>query len=425
MQLFFRCPMLRNIFNSKYFSVFLITFVNGLSMTMLFPVLPFIVSGYNQPAYVLWILLATFSLFQFLAAPIMGALSDMYGRKPVLMITQLGTFLSWIILGLASFVPDIYIWIFSLPILVIFISRVFDGITWGNMSVAQAILADMSKPQDRSKIFWLNGAVFGFALIVGPALGWLTLASSYWYTLTALVWWLISLITFVIMYFLLKESLPPSRRKEKIRIKFKQMNIYAQFVRWKHINTVRYTMLMRIFMMFAFVWYTSISTLYLIDTFWFSELQTGLYLTFTWSFLIFHQAVSIRYFVDRFRDRKSLLLGLLFMGTAFIAMGLSSSIVIFTLIYFFAVLGISLCFATLGSLLSRSVDEKNQGEVMGMSASFESFISIIAPIIFTISYANIDISPYVYLWVLPLVWFLVSRIFFKNIEFHIARKENF
>jgi MFS family permease len=91
----------------------------------------------------------------------MGALSDMYGRKPVLMITQAGTFLSWVVLAIASFIPDsLSIGIISVPIFVIFISRVFDGITGGNMSVAQAILADMSKPEERTKVFGMNGAVF-------------------------------------------------------------------------------------------------------------------------------------------------------------------------------------------------------------------------------------------------------------------------
>jgi len=421
--IFLRYCMLGKIFASKYFSVFLITFVNGLSMTMLFPVLPFIVKWYNQPEIVLGILLATFSLFQFLAAPIMWALSDMHGRKPVLMITQLGTFLSWVVLGIASQVPDVSVWIISVPILIIFFSRVFDGITGWNMSVAQAILADMSTPDERTKVFGLNGAVFGFSLIIGPALGGLTIASDMWYLLTAIVWWIISLVTLWLMYKLLRESLPESKRKEKMKISFKQMNILAQFMRWRHINTVRYTILMKAFIFFGFVWYTSISTLYLIDRFNFSELQTGLYLTFTGSFLIFHQAVSIRYFVNKFRDRKSLLIGMLCMWVSFLMMWLAPNIVIFTFVYFFAILGISLCFATLGSLISRSVNEKNQGEIMGISSSFESFIAILAPVVFTALYSWIDFSPYLYIGFIPLVWFIISRIFFKNIEFHVDRDD--
>jgi len=201
------------------------------------------------------------------------------------------------------------------------------------------------------------------------------------------------------------------------------MNILAQFMRWRHINTVRYTILMKAFIFFGFVWYTSISTLYLIDRFNFSELQTGLYLTFTGSFLIFHQAVSIRYFVNKFRDRKSLLIGMLCMWVSFLMMWLAPNIVIFTFVYFFAILGISLCFATLGSLISRSVNEKNQGEIMGISSSFESFIAILAPVVFTALYSWIDFSPYLYIGFIPLVWFIISRIFFKNIEFHVDRDD--
>lgn len=411
--------MISKIKSSRFTSVFLITFVNGLSMTMLFPVLPFIVKSYDQPEFVLGILLATFSLFQFLASPVMGALSDMYGRKPILIITQFGTFLSWLVLALASYMDSsAMIWFISLPIFIIFISRVFDGITGGNMSVAQAILADLSKPEERTKVFGMNGAVFGMSLIVGPAIGWLSLASRWGYLATAVVWAVISLITLILIYFILKESLPENKRKEKAKVSMKQMNIWTQFQKWKHINTVRYTFLMKSFMFFGFVGYTSISTLYLIDNFGFSELQTWLYLTFTGSFLIFHQALSIGYFTKKYKDRKSLLLGLLFMWGAFFLMGLTSSIIIFTLLYFFAILGISLCFSTLWALTSRSVDEKNQWEIMWMSASFESLVSIIAPIVFTLLYTEISISPYIYIALLPFIAFIVSRVFFKNIEFH-------
>ena len=122
------------------------------------------------------------------------------------------------------------------------------------------------------------------------------------------------------MYFLLNESLDISQRKEKMKISFKEMNIFTQFLKWKHINTVRYTLIMKAFIFFGFVGYTSISTLYLIDNFGFSEIQTGLYLTFTGSFLIFHQSVSIRYFIKKFGDRRTLLLGMLFMAGAFFLM---------------------------------------------------------------------------------------------------------
>lgn len=409
---------IRRMFRSRFAVIFLLTFVNGLSMTMLFPVLPFIVKSYNQPEVVLWILLGTFSLFQFLASPVMGVLSDMYGRKPVLLITQFGTFLSWIILAGASFFDNtLLLGVISLPILIIFLSRVFDGITGGNASVAQAILADMSLPSERTKVFGMNGAVFGLSLIVWPALGGLSMASSYWYLATAILGWFISLVTLLLMFYFLKESLPIERRKDKVRISFEQINIWSQLKKWGKIETIRYTMIMKTFIFVSFISYTSISTLYLIDKFGFSEIQTGLYLTFTGSFLIFHQTISIGYFICTFRDRRTLLFGTLFMGSAFLIMWLTDSIVVFTLFYFFAVLGISLCLSTLWALLSRSADEANQGEVMGMSASFESFIAILVPILATTLYAVVPLSPYVYIGLFAFLAFIVSKVFFPNIVF--------
>lgn len=415
--------LIRKLVDSRFFVIFLLTFVNGLSMTMLFPVLPFLVKNFQEPEYILGILLATFSFFQFIAAPIFWAVSDMYGRKPILLITQAGTFLSWIILGISALLPHTDILgILSLPIFIIFVSRMFDGITWGNISVAQAILSDLSKPEERSKTFWMNAAFFGLALIVWPALWWLTLWSSWGYLATAILGASISLVTLWIMFFLLEESLQEEKRKQKMKISFRQLNIVSQMKKWGHINTVKYTIIMKACIFFGFVGYTSISTLYLIDRFWFTELQTGLYLTFTWSFLIFHQMLSIRKVIERLKDRKSLLLAMGIMSWAFFLMGLTGNIIIFTCLYFFLVLGISLSFATLNSLLSRSVDAKNQGEIMGMNSSFESFISIGAPIVFTSMYTLIPFSPYLYIAFFPLWALLISRIFFRNIEFHIHRE---
>lgn len=121
---------------------------------MLFPVLPFIVRSYDQPEFVLGILLGTFSFFQFIVAPILGALSDKYGRKPILLITQAGTFLSWVVLGVAYILPSSEIFgLVILPIFMVFLSRMFDGITGANQSVATAMLADMTSREERSQVF--------------------------------------------------------------------------------------------------------------------------------------------------------------------------------------------------------------------------------------------------------------------------------
>lgn len=402
----------------KYGIIFLLTFVNALSFTILIPVLPFVVKMYNQPEIVLWILFATYSLFQFLAAPLLWALSDKYGRKPILILTQFGTFMSWIVLWIAYILPDTQIfWYILLPILVIFISRVFDGITGGNMSVAQAMIADITEKKDRSKIFWTNGAVFGFSLVIGPAIGSLSLSLSLGFLGSAIIGWVISIITLWIMFFFLQESLTEDNRKKEAIINLKSLNIWTNVKKWATIPLIKYTLVMRLFIFTAFITYTTISALYLIDVFWFSADKVGYYLTFTGTFLIFHQAVSIRVLVQKFGDMSSLLIGILCIAFGYMWMWLAGdNIIIFTIIYFFGVLGISACLTTLWALTSNAVDEKNQWEVLGMMTWVESMISILAPITATLLYGMIDFSIYFVVSALAFIAFIVSRVFFKDIQ---------
>lgn len=387
-------------------------------MTMLFPVLPYVVQFYGQKEVVLWVLLWTFSLFQFVAAPVLWALSDSYGRKPILLITQAGTLLSWIILGLAYFMPDTRIfWLLLLPIFVVFLSRMFDGITGWNASVAQAVLADMTPPKERSKVLGKNGAVFGMSLLVGPAMGSFSVSFSISFLWTAILWSIISVVTLAIMYFSLEETLSNEDRKEKVKIKFKEINVFAQILKWWHIDTIRYALVMKLFIFIGFVSYTSVSALYLMDEFGFSATNIWYYLTFTGSFLIFHQFVSIRYFIQKFWDRKSLLLALCFMCIWFIGMGLMFNIIFFTVFYLIAVLGISLSFTTLWALFSRSVDSKNQGEVLGMSSWLESLISIWVPILATYLYGFLNFSIFLLIACMPLLALIISVLFFRNVEY--------
>ncbi|MDA9128850.1 MFS transporter [Candidatus Gracilibacteria bacterium] len=402
---------------------FLLTFVNGLSMTMLFPVLPFVIKLYDQPEVVLGILFATFSLFQFIAAPILGGLSDKYGRKPILILTQAGTFLSWVVLGIAATLPEKTLFGFLLlPILVIFLSRMFDGITGGNASVAQAMMADITKSEERSKVFGINGAVFGFSIMIGPALGSLAMTGNQSYLGVAILGGSISAIALGIMFFILKETLPPSKSSKEIKISLKKLNVFSQIQTWGKIPMIRSVIITKLFMYSAFVAYTSISTLYLIDFFGFSADKVGYYLTFTGSFIIFHQSVSIRYFLGRFGDRWSLTFALFCLGIGFIVMGFSQNIIFFTLFYFVMVLGVALAFTTMGSLLSRSVDASHQGEVMGMSTSLESFISIGIPILATYVYGLLDFSIYFIIAILPFIAFLISYFFSPNIDLPARKK---
>ena len=138
-------------------SVIKITEVLGFSLIL--PFLPFYAQTLGASPFQVGSVLMTFSLFQFLSAPIMGKLSDTYGRKPLLMLSQLSTLISFLILGFAN-----SLWM-------LFLSRIVDGLLGSNATIAQAYLSDITPKKDRTKIFSLTGIAFSIGFFIGPAIG--------------------------------------------------------------------------------------------------------------------------------------------------------------------------------------------------------------------------------------------------------------
>ena len=145
----------------KFVPAYLLTLVNILGFSLMLPVLPFVVERYGGSDAVYGVLLSAYAAFQFIGAPWLGRLSDSVGRKPVLMISHAGTLLSWLIFGAAWFLPDISLWMVSLPLLVIGISRVLDGITGGNAAVSQAYISDLATREEKTWVFGTVGGIVG------------------------------------------------------------------------------------------------------------------------------------------------------------------------------------------------------------------------------------------------------------------------
>jgi len=137
--------------------VFLIVLVDVLGLTMLIPLLPFYAQTFGATEVQVGALMSVYAACSLVAGPPLGALSDRYGRKPVLLVSQLGTFLGLIML---AFAPNLWI---------VFLSRILDGATAGNITVAQAFIADVTRPRDRAKKFAIIGISFGVGFLIGPA----------------------------------------------------------------------------------------------------------------------------------------------------------------------------------------------------------------------------------------------------------------
>jgi MFS transporter, DHA1 family, tetracycline resistance protein len=144
--------------NSPLFAIFLIVLVDVLGLTIIIPLLPIYAESLGATPFVAGLLISSYGLCQLLAGPVLGQWSDRIGRKPVLLISQVGTLIGFIILAESH-----TLWL-------VFLSRIIDGLTAGNISVAQAHIADVTEPKSRAKAFGLIGVAFSIGFLVGPAI---------------------------------------------------------------------------------------------------------------------------------------------------------------------------------------------------------------------------------------------------------------
>jgi len=195
-----------------------VNFVGTLGFSIVLPFLVFLVTKWGGNALIYGLMGATYSLFQLIGAPILGRWSDRYGRRKILLLSQIGTLVSWLIFLAAFFLPVRSIiqvdsttlgqFTITLPLMILFIARAADGITGGNVSVANAYLADISDDQQRSKNFGQMAVSGNLGFVIGPALAGLLGATVYGEILPVISAMLISLLATLLIIFGLKEFDP-------------------------------------------------------------------------------------------------------------------------------------------------------------------------------------------------------------------------
>lgn len=380
----------------KFLPILLLTFVNVIGFSLLIPVLPSVVEHYVEPEYVGTLygaLLSSYALFQFLAAPVLGALSDRYGRKPLLIISQAGTTLSWVIFGAAYFIPgELTVGGIALPLLVIAFSRVVDGITGGNISVADAWISDETTPENRSRIYGMVGATFGIGFLLGPSIGGISASTEIGYLGTAIVAFLISVVTWLYIEFGLPESLPESKRDAHIDVHWlEHLNIVRQFTQFRANRLVMDLLFIRIFFALTFASYTTLLTLMLQRQFQFTTNMIGLSLSVLGVFSVFNQLVVTPFLSKKLGDLKALYVSILALLTGFLlltglpsltaTMGYVTGVVGFFGIAYILMVGVSVAQPVFKTLLTHQVDPTKQGAIIGLDSSLFSLGQAVTPII--------------------------------------------
>lgn len=185
----------------KILPIFVIVLIDLMGLTIIIPLLSLYAAAFGVTAFTVGVLGATYPLAQFIGAPILGRLSDRYGRKPILLISQVGTLVGFLLLGVAG------------SILVLFISRLIDGLSGGNIATAQAVITDNTNEKTRTQGLGLIGAAFGLGFVLGPVIAFISLqASGNNYSAPAFVAAGFSLISILLTWFWLEESHPVEKR---------------------------------------------------------------------------------------------------------------------------------------------------------------------------------------------------------------------
>ncbi len=388
----------------KFLSAYLLTFVNVLGFSLLMPILPFVVQSYGAPKWVFGLLITLYSAFQFIGSPWLGALSDVKGRKPILLITQGGTLLSWILFAIALSLPEFKLLGFAFPLWIIALSRILDGITGGNASVTNAYVSDLTTQKEKSYIFGYLGGIAGIGMIIGPGIGGLTSSTSIGFLGTLITSIIISTITLIVIYKWLKETHPKEKRTKYQKIDVVELlYIPKRIKRVQPSSVIRVVFSMKFFFSAMMGFYIGTMALYIVDLFGFTVKELGLFMFFIGLFLSFNQAVVSKFFIKKLGAFKTLILGLVLCTIGLVAITLTQQIILFVVCYYILNLGLSLCFPVFNSIISVNADPEKQGEIMGISEAINSFSMACFPVVAALLYTVIGSNLYRCLTILPLI----------------------
>jgi DHA1 family tetracycline resistance protein-like MFS transporter len=349
-------------------------FMTGLGFTIISPAIPFIVDGMvgkNQQAFVISLITAVYALFAFIAVPALGTLSDHFGRKPILLISILGSAVGYIIFGVGGVVS-------SLPIL--FLGRIIDGVTAGNVGALFAYIADITEPEERTKVFGWSAAAVGIGTILGPTVG--GLLANFGNSFPFLVGAGLAILNFIFGVVAMPESL--KKEKRSTRISFARLNPFTEIsgiFKMKAVSRFMFTGLL--------IWLASGSlqatvSQFSIDSFAWSAVSIGLVLSIMGFQDIFTQTLVMPYLLKKLNEGQLMKIALYSEMIGFTMMsisGLTQLWPIFILSMFIYAFGDSVFGTAFNGLVSLAVSDNEQGRIQGVSQALMSISKFVGPII--------------------------------------------
>jgi MFS transporter, DHA1 family, tetracycline resistance protein len=350
--------------NNRLLIIFLIVFVDLLGFSLILPLLPYYAETFGADPFITGLLVASYAVAQLIGAPLLGRWSDRSGRRPVLLISIFGTLLGFLMLGFAN-----ALWM-------LFISRVIDGLTGGNLTVAQAYITDVTDQKNRAKGLGMIGAAFGLGFIIGPAIG--GTLSAWGYNVPAFAAAILAALNLIAVFFFLPESLTHERRtalanQPKPAFTF---NALVHALSRPRVGPLLHT---RFFFGLAFAMFQSIFALYAQYRLNLTAQTTGYVLAYVGVLSVITQGFAVGKLSARFNDYRLIFVSAITMAISLLAWAVVPDLI--TLLIVMAPLSFAggTLNTVLNSALTKSVYPEEIGGTLGLGASVESLTRVIAP----------------------------------------------
>ena len=379
------------VFDKRLYVIFLIIFTEVLGFSMVLPIFPYLGLSLGLTPIQIGLVASIFSISQFFASPITGKLSDHFGRKPLLILSQLSTLAGFLLLG------------FSTTVILLIAARLIDGLLGSNMTVSQAYISDIVKPKHRTKVYGYSSGIFGVGLIFGPLIGGVLAQINY--SVPMFFAAAITLVSILLVLFL-PETI--TKNKEKFSLGFNNIVPVNEAKRYAKTPHVRNHLLIFFIYGLGLHFFISNFSVWAQNQLHVDVTQVSYYMTWIGILRVIIQTVLIARILRALGEDRMLRTGIVATIITMVGLAISADYMFVFVPLIFLAYGTGVSRPILTSKLVNSVTKKETATLLGVNNSLNSIAQIVTPIVggFVIQYLPSQTLP-----ILSIILFSIILLF--------------